>query len=582
MNSPVARRSAEDSLHELVSLPGFRMKVEMVREDSIPESGPFIIISNFPFGGIEELLLARAIHPLRSDLLIPNGYLHTGPQSPQGIPVTGPAGDKVAATFAGLEDPAFIQGLARDGIPVGLFPAGQAATFRWRDFSLSERRWPLAMIKMIMKARVPVIPVFFDTCRIRFYPFFSLVSQDMRNRLLVTALSRLSGSNLTVRIGRPVSVKEQKKIHDPRDFGRYLRMRTLSLGVPAIGGQSAGSSVSGTFLPPVAEPPPAEKILEEINKIGNVYCLFSFQDYKVFCVPTPEIPAIMQELGRLRELTYRAVGEGTGHPADTDEFDRHYHQLFIWNDIEKEIIGGYRVGFGHDIMKTRGIGGFYISTLFHINRRFIPVLQNSMELGRSFIIKAYQRKPLSLFLLWKGILMLLYRHPEFRYLIGPVSISKDISEFARSLTVEYLRKHHFNKDLAAAITPRKRFRPVIPRLIRKKVFHRITGNNIANLDHFIQGFDPGFSTPVLIKKYLGINSEVIGFNIDPHFNNCLDALIITDINDIPEEIIRSLSKESNPTPTGSPHPDGVLPPRRGPTTPTGSQKMTNNIRSNRS
>jgi putative hemolysin len=557
MNSPVARRSAEDSLHELVSLPGFRMKVEMVREDSIPESGPFIIVSNFPFGGIEELLLARAIHPLRSDLLIPNGYLHTGPHAPQGIQVTWPGGDKVDTTLAGIGDPAFIQGLTRDGIPVGLFPAGKAATFRWRDLSLHERRWPLAVIKTIMKARVPVIPVFFDAGRIRFYPFFSLVNQEMRNRLLHAELSRLSGSNLTVRIGRPVSVKEQKRIHEARDFGRYLRMRTLSLGVPAIGGQSPITTTPGTALPQVAGPPPAEKILEEIKKSGAVYSLFSFQEYEVFCAPTTEIPAIMQELGRLRELTYRAVGEGTGHPTDMDEFDPHYHQLFIWNDIEKEIIGGYRVGFGHDIMKTLGIRGFYISTLFRISPRFIPVLQNSMELGRSFIIKAYQRKPLSLFLLWKGILMLLYRHPEFRYLIGPVSISKDISEFARSLTVEFLQKHHYNMELAAAITPRNRFRPRIPRLIRKKLFHRITGNNIANLDHFIQGFDPGFSTPVLIKKYLGINSEVIGFNIDPHFNNCLDALIITDINDIPEEIIRSLSKESNPTPTGSHHPDGV-------------------------
>jgi putative hemolysin len=205
------------------------------------------------------------------------------------------------------------------------------------------------------------------------------------------------------------------------------------------------------------------------------------------------------------------------------------------------------VGFGNALLQAKGIGGFYTSTLFRIGDGFKPFLAESMELGRSFIVKSYQRKPLSLFLLWKGILTLLCRHPEYRYLIGPVSISNDHSDFAKSLTVEYLRKRHLNKELAAMIRPRKKFKVRIPKIIRKKLFHKLTGHNIASLDQFIQGFDAGFSTPVLIKKYLSIHSEVIGFNVDPQFNNCLDVLIITDIQDIPQEIIRSLSKENQET-----------------------------------
>lgn len=251
----------------------------------------------------------------------------------------------------------------------------------------------------------------------------------------------------------------------------------------------------------------------------------------------------MRELGRLREITYREVGEGTNKSLDLDDFDSYYSHLFIWDDLNKRIIGGYRIGYGNKIIKSHGIKGFYISTLFHIRDEFSQVLGLSMELGRSFIIKPEQKKPLPLFLLWKGILYLLCKDPGLRYMIGPVSISNTYSDLAKTLTVEFLKKNYYNRELAGFLNSRKKFKSRIPPVIRKKSFYKATGKKIDNLDSFIQAFEPAFRTPVLLKKYLSVNSEVIGFNIDPDFNNCLDVLILTDILDIPEEIIRSLSKE---------------------------------------
>jgi putative hemolysin len=270
--------------------------------------------------------------------------------------------------------------------------------------------------------------------------------------------------------------------------------------------------------------------------------LFSLNTHYVFCSPSSRIPEIMKELGRLREITYREVGEGTNKPLDLDEFDQYYKQLFIWDADEKKIIGGYRVGFGNEIMESMGIRGFYISTLFRIKDEITPLFSMSMELGRSFIIQSYQKKPLSLFLLWKGILHLLIRHPEFQYMIGPVSISNSFSGLSKSLTVTFLKKHYYNNEFAGFFVPRKKFILRIHPVIRKKLFHKMTGNNLSSLDLFIQSFEPDFRLPVLIKKYLSVNAEVAGFNVDPKFNNCLDVLLITNINDIPNDTIRSLSK----------------------------------------
>ena len=326
------------------------------------------------------------------------------------------------------------------------------------------------------------------------------------------------------------------------EFGRYLRMRTFSLGIQPEKHRKIWSFPRSQGQPIVQAVSPS-LIMDEIEKLKPDCLLFSLTGHHVFCAPPERIPSILKELGRLREITYREVGEGTDKSFDLDEFDQYYHQLFIWDDVELRIIGGYRIGFGNMIIKSHGIKGFYISTLFKISDQLMPVLQLTMELGRSFIVKSCQKRPLSLFLLWKGILYLLCKHPELRYMIGPVSISSTYNDLSKALTVEFLKKNYYNKELAGLVKPRKKFIPHIPPVIRKRVFHKVTGKNIGNLDNFIQAFDPPFRTPVLIKKYLSVNSEVLGFNVDPLFNNCLDVLIITDILDIPQETIKSLSRE---------------------------------------
>ena len=213
--------------------------------------------------------------------------------------------------------------------------------------------------------------------------------------------------------------------------------------------------------------------------------------------------------------------------------------------MEQKIVGGYRAAKGDKTIERAGLKGLYISSLFRIDERFLPVLQVSIELGRSFVIRDYKKKALSLFLLWKGILYLLLKHPEYRYLIGPVSIPNAFTDLSKSLAVEFLKTNYFNSEFAGYITPAKSFSSLSSPSINKEIFHKYTEKDIGHLDNFIQDFDPQYRTPVLLKKYISVNAEVIGFNVDPKFNNCLDALMLLDLFEVPFSTIESLSKEFN-------------------------------------
>jgi len=287
-----------------------------------------------------------------------------------------------------------------------------------------------------------------------------------------------------------------------------------------------------------------ELILQDIESIREEYSLFSSDQFEVFCTPSIEIPHIMNELGRLREITFREVGEGTNRSMDLDEYDLYYNQLFVWDNVEKKIVGAYRVGKGQEILRRYGVKGFYLQSLFRMNRRFYPTLRQSLELGRSFIVQEYQRKPLPLFLLWKGILYFLLKHSEYRYLIGPVSISNNFSQFSRGLIMQYIRAHNFDAKLSRYVRPRTKYN--VPGFNVDEEVILENADDINKFDRFIKEVEPHeYTMPILLKRYLKLNGKIIGFNLDPKFNDALDGLLVLDLYDVPMETISSLSREIN-------------------------------------
>ncbi len=255
------------------------------------------------------------------------------------------------------------------------------------------------------------------------------------------------------------------------------------------------------------------------------------------------LSAIPHEVGRLRAKTFNEVGEGSGKPIDLDTFDQAYDQLFLVDQDEQCIVGGYRIAPCDEILEQYGIEGLYMHTLYRIDNQIIPTLKNSIELGRSFIVQAYQRKQLPLFLLWNGILNYLKKREHCRYVFGLVSISRAYSDISRNLITTYLRRYHFNRDVAVHFIPRQEYYTTSSEDSLENVM-RVLNGELIKLDELISEIEPeNYRLPVLIRKYISQNARFIGFNIDPDFSHCVDGLMMLDFQDVPVQTLQLLQNK---------------------------------------
>lgn len=292
-----------------------------------------------------------------------------------------------------------------------------------------------------------------------------------------------------------------------------------------------------------------EQVIEETDRnkiVQEVIQLESFRvwvekKYEVYITPTANIPNILREIGRLREITFREVGEGTNKKIDLDNYDIYYNHLFIWDKELQNIVGAYRIGKGDEILDTMGRRGFYLSELFKIKEPFYPILRKGIELGRSWIRKEYQQKPLPLFLLWKGILKYLLDNPQYRYMFGPVSISNNFSKFSKSLIVDYITKNHFDYELAHFIKPKNKFKADLSAIDKDLLVE--TSDSLKDLDSLISDIEnTHIKIPVLLRQYMNLNAKIICFNIDPKFSDCLDGFLLVDTQNIPSEMLERIGK----------------------------------------
>lgn len=353
---------------------------------------------------------------------------------------------------------------------------------------------------------------------------------------------------VTLRVGSPIKVEDQKRFDNNDRFRRFIQSKIHALGT--------NLEVKRFFtlpnLPLLNKPSEPEPLAEEIDpgiitgeidrlKFGNL--VIAQGEFDILVAQATEIPKALLEIGRLRELTFRQVGEGTGKARDLDEFDLYYHQLIIWDRQAKRIIGGYRMGKGDEIFARFGAGGFYVSSLFRIKPGFYPIMKRSMELGRSYIVPDYQKKRLPLFLLWKGILHFLLQNAQYRYLYGPVSVSKYYSHVSKSLIVAFIKKYYFDDELAVFLKPRKPFKAKLDK-VDIDVLTESLGTEMKTLDSFITDIEPDhFRMPVLMRQYVRLNARFISFNVDPQFSDVLDGFIILDLQDVPYSMLEALKGE---------------------------------------
>lgn len=512
--------------------------------ENIPKDGAFITISNHPYGGLDGLILLLLILKNRPDFKVMANYLlkRIEPLNNKILAVN-PFENTNKSSFQGMK--ASLMHL-KNNQPIGIFPAGEVSTYHKDSKIVTDKLWSTDAIKLIKKVEVPVVPIYFEGNNSLLFHLFGLINPKLRSVKLPSELLNKKNKAVKVIIGKPISIKDQQQIDDINLFGRYLRTRTYALNSEiSLKKFYKTPALSFPKKPETIAPILSKEIIKtELSSLEENHLLFEISNYKAYCAPALKIPNILNQIGILRELTFRKVGEGTNKSLDLDEYDLYYNHLFIWDKIEEKIVGAYRIGKGDDILRSYGKKGFYLNTLFKLKNPFKSILKESLELGRSFIQPEYQQKALPLFLLWKGILYYLLKNPQFRYLIGPVSISNQYSNFSKQLIIEFIKSNYYDYNLGAFVKPRHEFNPQLKDDLDISTILSLTKNDISKLDKYVKEIDQrNLPVPVLLKKYMKQNAKIIGFNLDPKFNNCLDGLMVLDLYQVPESIIKSLSDE---------------------------------------
>ena len=511
---------------------------------NIPATGSFIAIANHPYGGIEGMVLLKILCMVRPDAkLMANFLLKKIPNLSDYFVAVNP--------FENVEHSSSISGLKNtlellaNGTPIGIFPAGEVSTFKVDKQQITDRLWHPVVGKIIAKAKVPVVPIYFHGNNGLLFNLLSLIHPTLRTAKLPSELFNKNGHTIRLRICKPINIEEIPEYNNNTKLLNFLRARTYALGT-GLEEEKKIFNPRNIFKikkqPETIAPEISTSILEkEIEPLRTEYRIWTEKNYEVFIAPTSLIPNVICEIGRLRELTFREIGEGTNKATDLDEYDIYYHHLFIWDVEAKMIVGAYRVGLGDEIFYSIGKKGFYVSKLFKIKAQFTPVLKKSIELGRSWIRKEYQQKPLPLFLLWKGILIYLIDNPRYRYLIGPVSISNSFSKFSKSLIVDYINRNHFDHEMAQFVKPRKKFKVDLASIDTDLL---LAGEDtFKGLDNLISEVETrNMKVPVMLRQYIALNAKIICFNIDPKFSDCLDGFLVLDLEKVPQDILEKLGK----------------------------------------
>lgn len=508
----------------------------------IPKEGAVVTVSNHPFGTLEGLVLAGILHRTRPDRkVMANRFLTRFEGADDelfAVDVFGGA-DATRSNMAVLKDT--IRWL-RDGHVLGVFPSGEVSRFSVRTQRVADNAWSPMIARIIRKTEATVVPVFFDGSNSIFFHLLGFIHPKLQTILLPRIFMAQAGRKVKVKIGKPIPFERLKGIEDDERLMASLRLRTYMLkgesGVLPEDEETVAASPQPAKLKPLIERDSAETLEAEVHALPDECKLHDAGEMVIYCAPHAQIPRIMRELGRLRELTFRQVQEGTGNEIDIDKFDESYLHLFIWHKADKEVVGAYRLGPTDTILPEHGVDGLYTSTLFKYKRKLIEQINPALELGRSFVQPKYQRSYSPLMLLWKGIGLFMGNNPRYRYMFGPVSISNEYLSTSKQLMIAFLEESSTAAALAKML--KARTPPTFPRLkswelkAASKVVQSI--EDVSQLVSEVEKDEKG--VPILIKQYLKLGATLLAMNVDHDFGDCLDGLMLCDLTKTEPRVLR--------------------------------------------
>jgi len=528
-----ARQGAADGdfLDSALATLGVRCELDPRRLAQVSATGPLVVVANHPFGGVEGMALAQALRQRRPDLrILANHLLGRIPElDPLMIHVNPFAGGAaVRQNHTPLR-----QALAwlKGGGALLVFPAGTVSHWHLRARAVTDPPWQPTVSWLVRRSQATVLPVFVAGRNSAGFQLAGLISPRLRTALLVRELLRSRQRVLRAECGRPIGAAELDGLADDAERTAWLRLKVYALARrPAARTHAAH--------PAVAAGAALQSLAAQVAGLPTSACLLTQGDYAVYLTTAAQIPGVLQEIGRQRELTFRAAGEGSGKALDLDDFDRHYLHLWLWDHAQGRLAGAYRLAPIDRVLAERGERGLYVASLFRFRRGALQALGPALELGRSFVACDYQRDFQPLLLLWQGIGRYLVANPQYTKLLGPVSIARTYSDQSRGLMAHYLSRYCASPELAGAV--RGNYRPSRPALsgLGDATVARLLQDveAVASLVSAIE--DDGKGLPVLLRHYLKLNGQVLAWNVDRAFGDVLDALLLVDLRRTDSRLLR--------------------------------------------
>jgi len=535
------------------------LRVDAADEARIPATGPVVVVANHPYGMLDGAMLTVLLTRVRPDVkVLTNFPLGDVPELEQHCIVVDPF-----QTDRSLDSNrrALRQALSwlQQGGMLAVFPACEVSHWQMPAAQIVDPKWNDTAVRLIRRSGASALPVFFCGHHGVGFQLLGMVHPRLRTAFLLQEFLQQEGKMVEVRVGSPIAAEGLASIDDDRRAMDYLRWRTYLLArrsKPQPSGLTATRSRFSQSKPfqskfahkaqkPVAAPVSPAMLADEVTRLPQERCLAENGDLAVYLGSAREIPQLLREVGRLREVTFRQVGEGTGKSLDLDRFDRHYWHLLLWNKTKCELVGAYRAGNTAEILPEHGIRGLYTSTLFRFDERIFQKLGPALELGRSFVRPEYQRQYTPLLLLWKGIARLVAMWPEIPVLFGAVSISNDYSETSREMIYRFFETRMHDDELAGLVTPRRPFRPgFMRRWDCRSMCHAL--RDLEELSQPINDVEAdGKGLPILLRQYAKIGGKLLGFNVDRKFSNVLDGLVVVDLRRTdPAVLDRYMGRES--------------------------------------
>jgi putative hemolysin len=487
----------------------------------IPASGPALVVANHPTGLLEGAVLATLLGERRSDVrILANDVLLAVPELRHLVIPLDTLRQGHTANHTGMRHA--LQHLQRGGLLV-VFPAGEVASLHMRG--ITDAPWQPAAARLIaICARrgvsVPTVPIHIAASNSLAFHAAGLISARLRTALLARELLDKHDSAVDLRIGKPVEATRLMAMANNSQRIAYLRWRVDLLAQrQSFRQQTNRPLLRGRKPVPHADSPAVRNAMDPrllALDVSQLRPLISGHGLEAYLACATELPHVLQEIGRLRELTFRAAGEGSGRATDLDRFDAHYLHLFLWNPEKRQVAGAYRIGHA-----TNKPADLYTATLFEYGPELLDRLGPALELGRSFIRAEYQRSFAPLLLLWKGIGRYVALHPQYRTLFGPVSISNRYEAVSRDLMISFLEKRELLHGWTGLVRPRQ----APPR--QKWDQHCLDLDELSAVVADIETDAPG--VPVLLRHYLKLGGKLLGFNVDREFAGALDGLIVVDL-----------------------------------------------------